>query len=148
MSQKIFFLTLCMGILILLGACDDRKYEEGPFLSIWPAKDRIEGKWQWAIARETQSGEVVNWSLRFEGDTLEFKADGTVTDSRYGVEGSWTLISKKNEINILLGDKSDSLRVAPAIAFDIRLLKRNEMWLEFLDDSTRIEWQLKSLDVN
>lgn len=129
---------------LFLTACTD-KYPEGPELSFLSAKQRVEGKWKWAIARKIEAGRETNLSLRFTADTLEFLPDGTVTDSRYNLSGNWELVSKNTEINLLFGEKADSLRIPPAIAFQIQLLKSDEIWLEFADDSTMIEWQLRGL---
>jgi hypothetical protein len=138
-------MKISLKILLLasvLTACTT-KYPEGPELSFLTAKQRVEGKWKWAIARKIEEGQETNLSLRFTADTLEFLADGTVTDSRYGLTGNWDLVSKNTEINLLFGEQADSLSIPSAIAFQIKLLKADEMWLEFEDDSTMIEWQLR-----
>ncbi len=136
------FLKILLLSLILAGCTD--KYPEGPQLSLLSAQQRVEGKWQWAIARKIEAGKETNLSLRFTNDTLDFRADGSVTDSRYGLTGQWDLVSKNTEINLLFGENADSLSIPPAIAFQVKLLKANEMWLEFADDSMVIEWQLRA----
>lgn len=132
-------------IAITVTACTE-KYPEGPQLSFLTAQQRVEGKWKWAIARKIEAGQETNLSLRFTADTLEFLNDGTVTDSRYGLTGNWDLVSKNTEINLLFGDKADSLQIPSAIAFQVNLLKADEIWLEFADDSMMIEWQLRGVD--
>lgn len=129
---------------LLLTACTD-KYAEGPQLSVFSAKQRVTGQWEWAIARTIRQGQEVNNSLLFTNDTLNFQVDGTVTDSRYNLTGEWDLISKNTEINLLFGNQADTIGIPGAIAFQIKRLLKQEMWLEFADDSTTIEWQLNRL---
>jgi hypothetical protein len=129
---------------LLLTACSD-KYAEGPQLSVLSAKQRVTGQWEWAIARTIRQGQEVNNSLLFTNDTLHFHTDGTVIDSRYSLTGEWDLISKNTEINLLFGNQADTIGIPGAIAFQIKRLLKQEMWLEFADDSTTIEWQLNRL---
>ncbi|MEL6133589.1 MAG: hypothetical protein AAFR59_09530, partial [Bacteroidota bacterium] len=53
-------------------------------------------------------------------------------------EGKWGLVSKNARLNIIFGEK--------ASAYDILMLKQNEMWLSFSENATTIEWELKSVD--
>ncbi|MEM6263849.1 MAG: hypothetical protein AAGI38_15150 [Bacteroidota bacterium] len=126
--------TLLMSVFLLTG-CDDRKYEDGPLISIWSAQTRVEGKWEWALARETRlpSGEVRNLTGQLAGKIIEFNSDNTVSISD-SVSGQWYLVSKNEELNLIFESS--------ATAYNIRQLTRKDMWLEFVTDSIQVEWQL------
>ncbi len=140
-----YLITSLIALLMLgLFSCSE-KYPEGPGLSIWSAKHRVEGQWKWTIARMTEKGVETNLSLLVANDTLSFLDDETVTDSRYGIAGTWALVSKNKELNIVFGSTADSLLIPPAISFQLKELREKSMWLEFADDSVTIEWQLEGL---
>jgi hypothetical protein len=140
--KQLSFFFICS--FLLLTACSE-KYEEGPDISFLRAKTRVEGEWKWAIARKVERGIQTNQSLLVAEDTLHLRSDGVALDSRYGLEGEWSLISKNTELNLIFGQEADSLQIPPAIAFRIKRLLEREMWLEFADDSITIEWQLRSV---
>lgn len=133
------------GLLFLLLAGCSQRYEDGPIVSIYTPAQRITGKWKWAVARTVSGGRENNYSLEVADYVLDFKSDGNVAVSGANLTGTWNLISKKQELNLVLGPGASTLRIPPAIAFDLRLLRQNEMWLAFTDDSLNIEWQLRSI---
>ena len=121
----------------------NNKYEEGPLLSIFPAKDRLARSWSWALARRTTDGVTENLSSRLTDGMLTIAEDGTWTESRYGTSGTWGLVSKKQELNLVFNPTGDSLGIsASAVAFDIRQLTQKNLWLVFEDSVEVLEWQL------
>ena len=50
------------------------------------------------------------------------------------IEGTWNLISKRSKLQLIYGDS--------AIAFDLKMLRNYELWMEFNDSTTSITWEL------
>ena len=137
--KNLFFLAV---LLLLLVGCS-HNYEEGPFLSVFPPKDRLARDWNWSLARTTADGVTLNQSNRLTNNTLSIRDDGTWAESRYGISGTWELVSKKQELNFIFNPSGDSLGVnADAVAFDIRQLTKKNLWLGFQDSAKVLEWQL------
>ncbi|MFK7970649.1 MAG: hypothetical protein AB8F95_09785 [Bacteroidia bacterium] len=141
-------MNLRIALVFLFGSlifsCSN-KYEEGPFLSVFPAKERLARNWNWVLARRTSNGVTENLSSRLTGSSFQFNDDGSWNESRYGTSGTWALVSKKQELNLIFEPSGDSLGVdAQAVAFDIRQLTKNDLWLIFEDTVEVLEWQLKA----
>jgi len=127
---------LLMALMTLLAGCEYNKYTEGPTTSIFPAKDRVTRTWTWKLAEE--SGENLTGFLR--DSTIVFDADQTVRicpdGSTEGCRvGEWALVTKNTKLNIIFGEQ--------ARAYDILLLKKNEMWLQFQEDNVDVYWELE-----
>lgn len=132
-----------LAIIFLLQLGCNRQYEEGPFLSVFLAKDRLARDWNWVLARRTTDGVTENLTNLLTNSTLTINEDGTWQESRYGTSGGWGLISKKRELNIVFEPTGDSLGIpSPALAFDIRQLTKQDLWLVFEDSVEILEWQL------
>jgi len=131
----VHLLLLSMLGFMLLAACS--RYEEGPSFSIWPAKDRIVNIWKWSLAVENgvnRTGELADSTIEFRDDEIVRICD--LSDNCR--EGSWNLVTKKQKLQLIFGQK--------ATAYEIRLLKKSEMWLSFSDSDSivRVEWELVS----
>lgn len=131
-------LLLCAGGL-LLAACEYNKYPEGPTTTVFTAKDRVTSDWRWKLALvndENQTGLLRDSILTFNEDqTLSVcprEGEGACT------EGEWALVTKRSKLNLIMGQQ--------ARAYEIELLRRDEMWLTFEDDSLRIRWELEAND--
>jgi hypothetical protein len=135
-------LLLLVAIFVFSPACK-RKYEEGPFFSVIPAKDRLTRDWNWVLARRTTDGVTENLSQRLTDATLSIKDDGSWSENRYNTVGNWELVSNNNELNLIFEQRGDSLGVpSTAVAFDIRQLTQKDLWLIFEDSVEILEWQL------
>ena len=144
--KKIRTLSLFTLIILLLSGCT-RKYEEGPFISVIPAKDRLSRDWNWVLSRRTTNGVTENLSQRLSGSTLSMKEDGSWSENRYNTRGSWGLVSNNNELNFIFEASGDSLGVpSTAVAFDIRQLTQKDLWLIFEDSVEILEWQLVAVE--
>ncbi|MDP5171439.1 MAG: hypothetical protein NWR72_14435 [Bacteroidia bacterium] len=113
----------------------ESKYGEGPILSPFTAEDRVTNTWNWAyyaVDGINVSGQYADSTLLLTDDNI-VKICGPEEGCR---EGSWRLISKKTRLQLIFGTS--------AIAYDIDLLKKNEMWLSYLaaDSVSTISWQL------
>lgn len=134
-TQHVF--ALLLACTLLLWGCN--RYEEGPGLSIWPAKDRVVNTWKWSLALENglnRTGERADSTIEFTANEVVRICD-TQNNCR---EGSWNLVTKKQKLQLIFGTR--------ATAYTIRMLKRKEMWLSFAnkDSSTVIEWELVAAD--
>ena len=134
--NRIIFSVLLLIIALGLTHCDyaNRRYEEGPVLSIYSAEDRVTNTWNWAYLLENDE----NISGVYQDSTITFEEGGEVKicGGENCRTGTWQLISKKNQLQIIFGQK--------AIAYEIQLLKKNEIWLSYEDTVADFstEWQL------
>jgi hypothetical protein len=112
-------------------ACVD--YPEGGELNPWPPQERVINTWGWAYALE--DGQNLTGSRA--DSTLEISRDGVVRicASDGGCrEGTWNLVRKKTKLQFLFGTRAE--------AYDILLLRVNEMWLKYSDSTRTVEWEL------
>lgn len=129
--KKIGFL-LCVAGLVWMTACEINKYDSGPSLSVLTPRERVTNTWRWKLAIENgqnKTGILQDSTIAFTKDQV-VKICGTDGGCR---EGSWDLVRKNTKINIIFGDV--------ATAYDIELLRFNEMWLR-RSDGTGVEWDL------
>ena len=134
-------LLLLSFFALLAAGCGkiEPKYVEGPLVSPFPASDRVTNTWEWAY--HWDSG--VNLSGEYKDSTLQITADNVVKICGEGDacrEGTWRLISKKKRLQFIFDEK--------ATAYDIDMLKKNEMWLSFknADSVNTVIWQLVSVE--
>ncbi|MDX2250478.1 MAG: hypothetical protein SF052_27095 [Bacteroidia bacterium] len=132
-----YFFLLLTCVLPFVSGCDvTTTFDEGPYASVYTVEDRVINTWEWAYALEegyNRTGELADSTITFEGNgTLSIcNSEGQCR------EGSWHLISKKTKINMIFGDK--------ATAYDIIMLKKNEMWLRSEQGAlVDISWELVS----
>ncbi|MEL6650609.1 MAG: hypothetical protein AAFQ87_07400 [Bacteroidota bacterium] len=126
-------IALCLCALILM-RCDYRKYDEGPFFSVFPTERRLSGTWEWQLAVEEQEA------------LTGFYADSTITFAEDGVvricnlenncrEGEWSLVSRRRRLQMIFGQQTE--------LYDIQMLKREEVWLQQTEGGNLIlEWEL------
>lgn len=124
-------LLLAVGALGML-AC--ARYEEGPEISFFQVEYRVENTWNWAYAFR----DGVNLTGVLSDSTITFLATDTVKicgpDGGCRV-GRWNLVDKKRKLQIIFGTE--------AIAYDIRLLTRKDLWLRY-EDTILIDWELRA----
>lgn len=129
-------------IVLLLGsfaACEYQKYEEGPTISVFTTQDRVTNSWRWKLALENDE----NRTGILRDSVISFLSDQTTTIClRTGegscVEGEWALVTKGTKLNLIFGQS--------ARAYEILLLRKNEMWLRFQEDGENIYWELEPDD--
>ncbi len=126
-------ICLCLCSVLLL-RCDYRKYDEGPFLSVFPTEDRLAGSWQWQLALEAN----VPLTGVYADSTITFSETGSVSicDQENNCrEGQWSLVSRRSRLQMIFGTQTE--------LYDIKMLKRKEVWLQqSLDGSLQVEWEL------
>ncbi|MEZ4825312.1 MAG: hypothetical protein R3C61_03315 [Bacteroidia bacterium] len=130
-----YLLLATITLMIIFSGCDvTTTFDEGPYVSLYTVEDRVTNTWEWAYALQdgyNRTGELAD-------STITFAQDGTLSicNSEGSCrEGSWHLISKKTKINMIFGDQ--------ATAYDIIMLKKDEMWLRSEKDAlVDISWEL------
>ena len=132
MNKNISYFFL---LLIVSGIVGCVSYEEGPELSPFPVKYRVVKTWVWAYALENEqnlTGEKGDSIIQFRDDQIVRICD-TLDNCR---EGRWNLVRKKQKLQMIFGEV--------ATAYDIRMLRRDEMWLYYEDPDSDlvIEWEL------
>jgi len=130
-------LSLLFTLLFLLSllSCEINKYESGPNVSVFTPRERVTNTWRWKLAlegNENKTGILQDSTLTFTKDQV-VKICGPDGGCR---EGSWDLVRKNTKINLIFGNN--------ARAYDLELLKINEMWLRSDADgsSPSVEWDL------
>ncbi|MEM7372013.1 MAG: hypothetical protein AAF587_25580 [Bacteroidota bacterium] len=132
MNKNIFFSLLFLGLLGLMSCVE---YPEGPQFSPWPVNLRVINTWVWGYALENEenlTGIMADSTIQFRDDNVLLICD--LNDNCR--EGRWNLVRKKTKLQMVFGDV--------ATAYEIRLLRKDEMWLFYEDPDTKdvIEWEL------
>lgn len=132
--KKIGLIVGLLG-LVLGTACEFNKYESGPNISVLTPRERVTNTWRWKLAIE--NGE--NRTGLLKDSTIAFTKDQKINicgPDGGCREGTWDLVRKNTKVNIVFGDAAQ--------AYDIELLRFNEMWLRSTDSITggAIEWDL------
>lgn len=133
-TARYLLLVACLGSGLFWSAC--KRYEEGPFLTVLSVEKRVTNTWKWSLAIEHDQ----NLTGVRADSTLTFEENGQVKVCGEAAcrEGSWNLVTKKEKLQLIFGQQ--------ATAYDILLLKRNEMWLAFTDPASGAitRWELVS----
>jgi hypothetical protein len=113
-----FLAILCLAILTV-SACK-KKYKDGPYVSVWSRKERIEGKWVVGYAEKSQL-EVTSGYKDLIWEFTRNYAFIQTTDSGK-VNGIWGTMSKDKDI-VLDYDKGNRS------IYEIIRLTRNQFWI-------------------
>lgn len=125
--------AVLLGLLLLSAGCTT--YPEGPEFSPFSARYRATNTWKWAY--EEVGG--ANLTGERSGSTIQFADSGEVRICNAAdscAVGEWNLISKNTKLQMIFDGK--------AVAYEIELLSRVEMWLRYDDPDTGIQtrWEL------
>ncbi|MEM7654727.1 MAG: hypothetical protein AAF399_01250 [Bacteroidota bacterium] len=131
--MKPIILTLLASFLLSMVACTT--YEEGPDFSVFPVNYRVTNTWEWGYSlrnEENLTGEYADSTIQFRDDGVVRICD-TLDNCR---EGSWNLVRKRTRLQMIFGEQ--------AVAYEIRMLRRDELWLSYQDpeDTLLVEWEL------
>ena len=135
MKNRHIFFPLVLLLILTVTAC--KRFDEGPDFSIWSVKNRLVNTWEWSYALENGT----NRTGELEGTTIEFTDNNVVkicTGDDPCQEGNWSLISKKQKLQLIFDQE--------AVAYDILMLRKNEIWLVFTNDTQDIRWELVRAD--
>ena len=133
MKQPITYLIL---ILLFLSGLNCTSYEEGPEFSVWPVNQRVINTWTWGYSLQNDlnlTGEYADSLIEFTNEGIVRICDTTLQNCR---QGTWNLVRKKSKLQMVFGEK--------ATAYDIRMLRKDEMWLYYDDVDREVitEWEL------
>ncbi len=138
MNRPLLFMVVSLVVTL---SCEriDPKYPEGPLISPFTSTNRVTNTWEWSYHWENgdnRSGEYADSTLILTEDNV-VKICGEGDACR---EGAWQLISKRTRLQFIFGQE--------AKAYDIDMLRKNEMWLSYKNaDSVNIEiWQLVGIE--
>lgn len=121
-----------------IGMYSCRKYEDGPVFSLRSKKSRVVNDWQAALISRNDFdilSEVDTFSLSFTDSgnfswTLKMNTDTASIE----IEGNWEFAKVKEAIRLEY-ESFDSVLLVPGerlLFMDIRRLKEDEMWVEYL----------------
>lgn len=116
--KRIFFKNLSIVLIVLLGLSSCTKYEDGPKLTVFPAKFRLTGKWK---ATEIDYG---SYRDKDPDSKIEFTKDGKVYLDNSDISSDW-------EFN---DDKTSFIITFPIIGeteYEIQRLTISELWYNF-----------------
>lgn len=133
MNKNTIYLLLGLWLTATIGCAT---YEQGPDISFLPANQRVVNTWVWAYALENESnmtGIRADSLIEFRNDQVVRICDTSEVNCR---EGRWNLVRNKEKLQMIFGQE--------AIAYDIRMLRYDEIWLFYEDPDTSlvIEWEL------
>ncbi|MBL7811966.1 MAG: hypothetical protein JNL57_07045 [Bacteroidetes bacterium] len=127
--MKTYLLTGLLAVFLFSGC---RKYEEGPTVSLWPRKERIEGKWVAAkVAYNTTDS-----TSAYKDYIWEFTRNYSVIVQVNKVKrlGVWGTMTSDKDFVIDYDDGERQL-------FEIRKMTRKEFWIR--NKQSQLEFQLK-----
>lgn len=118
----------------------EKKYEDGPLISLRSKKDRVANTWIVEKAYDENGDDVTNEYERYE---LRLTKDGdaelraTYFGATFDTEGTWSFRSNKN--NIFLDFENNSADRN----YEILRLKNDEFWLQKTDGSKELHLEPK-----
>jgi hypothetical protein len=138
--MKCTFACGALCLWILFSSCEGglQRYDDGPAVSFYTAKNRITNTWSWSLAIENGLNRT---GLRADSSLIlteeEIVRICPVDSSESCREGRWNFTTKKRKLQLIFGQQAD--------AFDILRLTKNEMWLSLNDsvNNRQIRWELK-----
>ncbi|MEM6767207.1 MAG: hypothetical protein AAF824_08275 [Bacteroidota bacterium] len=132
--KKRLILPLLLLIAICLGAC--QKYEDGPLFSLRSKKERVANDWKAGLLSRNNFDELEEFSayeLDFsKGGTFEWRVQPANDSTIQTLSGDWEFAKVKESIKLTYAVDSlgaDSIRL---LFMDIRRLKEDELWVEYL----------------
>jgi hypothetical protein len=134
MKKFIFFFMFLFGFLFIFISC--KKYDDGPLFSLTSKKSRVINRWvveKWLMNDSDITSNLKTYNPNY---SLEFKKDNSyITTGLSPQLGKWDFDSKKEKI-ILTQDNN-------VTNFIITRLKKNELWVKFVDgtDSNEIHFK-------
>ena len=135
--MKNLFKLLSVVIILSVTSIGCQKYDDGPFFSFLPKKDRLANEWE--IEKIIQNGSDVTSYYSTDNLSIEYKKDGTYKTTYILLgqplteTGDWEFDSKKENL-ITTPDGSSS-----ETKFKILKLMNKELWLEKEDGSNVTE---------
>lgn len=121
-----------LACLMLLSLAGCKKYNEGPTISFWPRRERIEGKWIANRVFKDQAEITGSYKKYIWEFTRQYSVITTIDTLK--INGIWSTMSREKDFVI---DYDNGTREI----YEIRKMKRDEFWIR--DRQTQTEIQLK-----
>ena len=140
MRKKVIVL---LSLLSFLGSC---RYEEGPFMSFTPVKDRIRGQWKLSTVQKDDVATLSESpSVAENGDNLfefyvtqrlqiNYWENGTI----YQADGFYEFSDNKKQLLLTFSDRYHSYKRT----YDILKFKNKELKVQFTDEKNT-KWTLE-----
>jgi len=133
---------LLIVIFILPVSC--KKYDDGPWFSIYSKTERVTGNWRFERVREDgvdKTEEYANQTVNMQKNGGLYWVQGTYPNSweTYGMGGEWRFVSNKDQIEMhFFSGVSDEF----TLVWDIKRMAYGDLRLERYDDGKKIEWRM------
>ncbi len=148
-TQFFSYIVLVSGVLLLglvLNSC--RKYEDGPVFSIRSKTSRVVNNWQPFIISRNRTDvitEVDTFLLNFtKGGDFSWDIKMSKDTASTSIQGTWEFAKVKEAIRMEYED-FDSVLTVPGVRLlfmDIKRLKEDELWVEYLWEGDEYAVQL------
>lgn len=132
-------------IILLLAPVSCKKYEDGPWFSIYSKKERATGNWRFALVRvdgEDITEEYTNQTVNMLKNGDIFWTQGYYDNNPwnpYGPGGEWNFADDKMQIEMhFLYGVSEEF----TLVWDIIGLKYGDLRLERYEDGVKVEWRM------
>jgi hypothetical protein len=149
MKNKILILSIFMFSIFVFSSC---KYEDGPFISFYSKKARVEGYWKFEKVKSNDE----DLTSDYENQIIQFMKSGKCIwyldvnysnmynmDPDYTEVGYWDLQDNKEELFL---DFVTQGKDPFTHSWEILQLKFHDMRLERYEDEKKIVWELSKMD--
>ncbi len=143
--QKFKSAALLFMIVLLTVPASCKKYDDGPWFSIYSRKERATGNWYFELVREdgedlTEEYADHNLNMRRNGFLYWIQGyRGNNPWDTYGIQGEWKFINSDRQIEMFF---NVGVREEFTLVWDITRLAYADMRLERYEDGKKIEWRL------
>jgi hypothetical protein len=132
-------------LLIFIVPLSCKKYDDGPWFSIYSKTERVTGNWRFELVREDgidKTEEYANQSVNIRKNGDLYWIQGYYEDNpreNYGEGGKWSFVKDKEQIEMhfLYGIKDEY-----TLVWDIKRLAYGDLRLERHEDGIKIEWKM------
>ncbi|TVR68256.1 MAG: hypothetical protein EA408_13595 [Marinilabiliales bacterium] len=143
--QKINRSALLIMIVMVLLPLSCKKYEDGPWFSIYSKKERVTGNWYFELVTEDGN----DMTDMYASHTLNMRRNGDLYWSQgfignnpwdtYGPGGEWKFVNDKNQIEMHF---YYGVTEEHTLVWDITRLAYADLRLRRYENGVEIVWQL------
>ncbi len=136
---------LALIVLLMIPAVSCKKYDDGPWFSIYSRKERATGNWYFELVREDgvdKTEEYANHNVNMRRDGFLYWIQGYYGNNpwdTYGIQGEWKFINSDRQIEMHF---NMGVREEFTLVWDITRLAYADMRLERYEDGKKIEWRM------
>ncbi len=143
--QKFKRAALLVMIVLLTVPVSCKKYDDGPWFSIYSRKERATGNWYFELVRE----DGVDITENYADQNLNMRRNGFLYWTQgyygnnpwdtYGIQGEWKFTNDDRQIEMFF---NIGVREEFTLVWDITRLAYADMRLERYEDGKKIEWRM------